>query len=136
MLSMIMSLNLCTPISAQFCPKFHNFFVRNLRIFIINNGQKSFITLGPADFVISQSAFSWQAFPVQSNKHSSLVRKSVNHGPKSFITLAPGVIVAKLLTAVINSVTLKASVFVKASKMTGNIKGTSLLHYRINYGRP
>jgi hypothetical protein len=30
-----------------------------------------------------------QAFPVHSNKHSSLVRKFINYGQKSFITLAP-----------------------------------------------
>jgi hypothetical protein len=39
-------------------------------------------------------------FPVWSNKHSSLVRKSVNHGQTSFITLAPGAIVIKLSTIV------------------------------------
>jgi hypothetical protein len=49
--------------------------------------------------------------------------------------LSPGACIIKLITAVINSVKHKSSVFVKASKkMTDNIKGTSLLHYGINYG--
>jgi hypothetical protein len=39
-------------------------------------------------------------FPFSSNKHSSLLRKSVNHGQKSFITLDPGDNVIKLFTSV------------------------------------
>ncbi len=46
-----------------------NFFVQNLRI-----------------FTISSSVCPWQAFTVNSYKHSSFVQKSVNYGQKSFIT--------------------------------------------------
>jgi hypothetical protein len=45
----------------------------------------------------------------------------------------PGPCIIKLIAAVINSVTKKASVFVKAiKKVAANSKSTSLLHYRSN----
>jgi hypothetical protein len=53
-------------------PNVIKLFVRNLRI-----------------FVKSLSVCPRQAFPAESNKHSSLARKFVNYGQKSFITLAP-----------------------------------------------
>ncbi len=49
---------------------YKTFFVRDLRI-----------------FVISESVCPWQAFSIQSNKHSSLLLKLVNCGQKSLITL-------------------------------------------------
>ncbi len=49
-----------------------------------------------SNFVISQSVCLWQAFPSQSNKHSSFARKFVNYGQKSFITLGPGVNVSAI----------------------------------------
>ncbi len=54
---------------AQCCKTFYS---RNLRI-----------------FVISYSVCPQQAFPVKSNKHSSLMRKSVKHGPKMFCKIGP-----------------------------------------------
>jgi len=48
-------------------------------------------------------------------KYSSFVCP-LSTDEKSFIMLTPGVCIIKLIMAVINSVTQKASVFVKASK--------------------
>ncbi len=48
------------------------FFVRNLRIFII-----------------SLSVCPWQAFQAWSNKHSSLLQKSINYGQKKFYNIGP-----------------------------------------------
>jgi hypothetical protein len=44
---------------------------------------------------------------------------------------APGPCIIKLITAIINSVTKKASVFVQAIK---KVTAHSFLHYRSNYG--
>ncbi len=49
-----------------------NFFAHNLHI-----------------FVISQSVCPWQAFPVQSNKHSSLLQEFINQGCKKFYNIGP-----------------------------------------------
>ncbi len=50
----------------------------------------NFIKLFPRDlriFVISKSVCPWQAFPIWSSKHSSLVRKSVNLAKKKFYNI-------------------------------------------------
>ncbi len=50
---------------------------------------KTFVTHNLQIFVISWSVCHWWAFPVHTNKHSSLVRKSVNHGQKRFYNIGP-----------------------------------------------
>ncbi len=53
------------------------------------NAIKLFTSPSIETFEISQSVCPWQVFQIQSNKHSSLLRKLVNYLQKSFITLGP-----------------------------------------------
>ncbi len=55
---------------------------------------------------------------------------------KSFYKIQPRACIIKPFTAIINSLTYKASVFVKANKkLLGNYKDTRLVNYRIYYYR-
>ncbi len=67
----------CNKLTRGQCYK--TFFVRNLQI-----------------FVLSLSVCTWQAFPADSNKHSSLVQKFVNYGQNMFYNIGPSLLSCRI----------------------------------------